>query len=166
MDSNELSDIGISSLISLTLTDSLPKAAIIRELDDNIHKYAAEEITDTDIVRIATRITNKQLLDIESLNRLSKNNKVEFINRLKKEAEKQAEQEAERSKKMDKLIKELSDKGESFHKLKIEFEQKLKSLDQKESELKDQESSKDVKISELSITLVFWPLRRSDIIIV
>jgi len=153
VNADELSDIGITSLISLTLSDSLPKAAIIRELDDNIHKYAAEELTDNDIVRIATRITNKQLKDIETLNKLAKNNKEEFIKRLNQEAKKQAKQEGERIKKLDKLFKELSDKGKSFHKLKAELEHKTKTLDGKLSKLQDQDSSKDGMISELSTQL-------------
>ena len=54
-----ITEIGLTSTIALTLSQNLPKAKILRELDDNIHKYAEEKISDEDIVRVATRITNK-----------------------------------------------------------------------------------------------------------
>ena len=43
---NELAEIGLSSIVAYTLNSSLPKAAIIRELDENIQKYRGETITD------------------------------------------------------------------------------------------------------------------------
>ncbi|MEZ4937999.1 MAG: hypothetical protein R2799_10460 [Crocinitomicaceae bacterium] len=75
MSDDELTDIGLSSLVSLALNKELPKTSVIRELDDNIHKYSNTEISDTDILRIATRITSKQLKDVESINELAENNK-------------------------------------------------------------------------------------------
>jgi hypothetical protein len=89
IDTNDLAEIGLTSAISLTLSKDLPKSNIIRELDDNIHKYAKEDISDTDIIRVATRITNKQLKDIEELNLLASNDKEEFVKRLQEEANRQ-----------------------------------------------------------------------------
>ncbi len=150
MDSTDLADIGITSLISLTLSDNLPKASVIRELDDNIHKYASEELTDGDIVKIATRITNKQLQDIDSLNNLASNDKVEFVKRLEQEAKKQAQQDQERINKLDALIKELSSKDTRFTELRKELENKAKEYDRKLSEINVSDHSKNTQISDLS----------------
>ena len=93
--SNDLSDIGLSSSISLTLSQNLPKSKMIRELEENIYKYANDVISDEDIVNVSKRITSRQL-DIEEMNKLAeKENKEEFINRLNKEAKIQKDKEAE-----------------------------------------------------------------------
>jgi len=94
VDVQELSDIGLSSLISAGLTDSLPKLSIIKELDENIQKYSQDDgLTDADVVRIATRITTRQLTDLDQLNKLANENKGAFVKRLNEEAKKQRELE-------------------------------------------------------------------------
>ena len=55
---SELSDIGLTSLVSLTLNKSLPKAHVIRDLDENIQKYRTEDVTDRDVLMLSTRIIN------------------------------------------------------------------------------------------------------------
>ena len=150
MNSSDLADIGITSLISLTLSDNLPKAAVIRELDDNIHKYASEELTDSDVVRIATRITNKQLKEIDALNKLATNDKAEFVKRLELEAKKQAQQDQERISKLDTLIQELSAKDNRFTELKKDLENKSKEYSQKLKEINSSENDKNNKISDLT----------------
>lgn len=59
--SKELADIGLSSLISLTFTESLQKTSLIKEFKDNIQKYAIEDISSKYIIKVATRTTDKQL---------------------------------------------------------------------------------------------------------
>ncbi|MCT4665466.1 MAG: hypothetical protein N4A45_09565 [Flavobacteriales bacterium] len=125
----DLAEIGLTSTIALTLSQNLPKAKILRELDDNIHKYAEEKISDEDIVRVATRITNKQLKDIESLNLLAEQNKEEFIKRLEDEAKKQKEIEDTRIKNLEKIFNNLSIKTDSLEKSKKEYDEKSKDID-------------------------------------
>ena len=154
LDSRELTDIGLSSLISLGLNDSLPKLSIIRELDDNIQKYASDnEISDGDLVRIATRITTKQLTDIEKLNKLAKENKEQFIKRLNEEAKKQRELEEERIKKLDEILKRFSHENENLHKIKSDFEAKSKTFDEKISSINDEKTLKDKTIQDLNSEL-------------
>lgn len=144
IDINEISEIGLTSLISMGLTSSLPRLSIIRELDDNIHKYAQDSgLTDADIVRVATRITTKQLTDIENLNKLAKQDKELFVKRLNEEAQKQKELDEERIRKLDKILQELTSKSNSLQRIKSDFEEKSKNLDERitsvtgESQLKD-----------------------------
>lgn len=129
IDGQDLAEIGLTSTVALTLSQNLPKAKILRELDDNIHKYAEEKISDEDIVRVATRITNKQLKDIETLNLLAEQNKEEFIKRLEDEAKKQKEIEDARIKNLEKVFNSLSSRTDNLEKSKQEYEQKSKSID-------------------------------------
>ena len=150
IDLNEVSEIGLSSLISVGLSSSLPKLAIIKELDDNIHKYAQDSgLNDGDVVRIATRVTTKQLTDIESLNKLAKENKELFVQRLNEEAKKQKELDEDRIKKLDKVLKEFIDKSSALNKIKTDFEDKAKSFDKRINTITDDSNSKDRQINEL-----------------
>ncbi|WP_396600922.1 hypothetical protein [Algibacter sp. R77976] len=117
----QIVDIGMSSLISLTLNQSLPKSSIIRELDDNIHKYGDKEISDSDIIRIATRITSKQLKNVDELNQLAENDKKEFVNRLQQEANKQKETESKRLKMLEAAVKELNSRTSNIKVVEQEF---------------------------------------------
>jgi len=150
IDGEDLAEIGLTSTISLTLNSNLPKSQILRELDDNIHKYAKEEISDTDIIRVATRITNKQLKDIEELNELAGQDKTLFVKRLVEEASKQKKIEETRIKKLESLFKDISSRTEELEKSKKEFQDKSKNIDQIVSE---KEVSKS-KISELENKLL------------
>ncbi|MBF2024124.1 hypothetical protein H0I72_06760, partial [Flavobacterium psychrophilum] len=129
IEGNDLAEIGLTSIISLSLNNNLPKSKILRELDDNIHKYAKEEISDTDIIRVATRITNKQLRDIENLNELAETDKVEFVKRLEEEANKQKRLEELRIKKLEHIFKNISEKSDELEKTRKEFEEKAKEID-------------------------------------
>jgi len=154
IDINELSEIGLTSLISAGLTSSLPKLSIIRELDDNIHKYAQDSgLTDGDIVRVATRITTKQLKDIENLNKLAKENKELFVRRLNEEAKKQKELDEERIRKLDKVLKDFTQKSASLNKLKTDFEEKSKALDERFLTITGESQTKERTIQDLSSEL-------------
>jgi hypothetical protein len=108
LESNDVADIGLSSLISVTLTENLPKTSLIRELDDNIHKYAQEKIKDEDIIRLSTRIANKELKDLKNLNKLAElPSKEAFVKRLESEIEKQKKKEEERAKQFNNVLDEF-----------------------------------------------------------
>jgi hypothetical protein len=146
IDTNDLAEIGLTSAISLTLSKDLPKSKIIRELDDNIHKYAKEEISDTDIIRVATRITNKQLKDIEELNLLATNDKEEFVKRLQNEANRQKTIEESRIQKLEKVFKDISKRTKELEKTKHEFREKSKNIDSILKEKKSKESELEEKL--------------------
>ena len=114
--SDEMVDIGLTTLVAHTLNKSLPKARIIRELDENIQKYKTEDITDRDVYLLSVRIANNQVKDIEELNTLAVKDTVEFNCRVKEEARKQAEIENEQREQLNKLYSELSNAIHSISK--------------------------------------------------
>lgn len=150
IEGNDLAEIGLTSIISLSLNSNLPKSKILRELDDNIHKYAKEEISDTDIIRVATRITNKQLRDIEELNTLADIDKIEFVKRLEEEANKQKRIEELRIRKLEHIFKDISIRTDELEKSKKEFQEKSKSIDKFVSEKNNSNS----KVSQLEKELL------------
>ncbi len=105
---DEVIDSGLNSLIAYTLNSDLPHSAIIKELDENIQKYQKDStLTDIDIIKVATRISNKELKGIESLNNLAKNDGQKFIATIKEEAEKQEKEENERIQRFEGLLNKL-----------------------------------------------------------
>lgn len=145
----ELADIGITALISVTLSETLPKASIIKELDDNIRKYADERLTDKDILRVATRITKRQLKNIESLNELAKKNSDEFINKLLKESEIQKFLEEERVKKLEDLLTKLDDQNKKLGKVKESYEHSKKRADETAGKFDGELKAKEEEITRL-----------------
>ncbi len=104
----DISETGLSCLVSSTLIATMPKNAIIKELDDNINKYASEDLSAEQVVRVAKRIANKQIVNLTGLNDLAKEDKEKFIKTLQKEAEKQKEIETKRIAQIENIITELS----------------------------------------------------------
>jgi len=132
---DELANIGLTTSISLTLNKNLPKAKLLKELDENITKYANQNITDEDIVRVATRITNKQLTDIEEVNDLAKKDNEAFVNRLQEEANKQKKTEQEQIRKIDIVFKTFKNQNNQVIELKNEYKKKLDEIKEKEDEI-------------------------------
>ena len=150
IDGDNLAEIGLTTTLSITLNENLPKSKILRELDDNIHKYAQEEISDTDIVRVATRITNKQLENIEELNALAESDKAAFVKRLEEESQKQKNIEESRIKKLEELFTSFSIQTEELEKTKKEYENKATTIE----DLASQKEKSDSSISELEEQLL------------
>jgi hypothetical protein len=121
----ELAEIGITRMISCTLNETLPKSAIIRELDDNIKKYAAEKISDNDIVRVATRIANRNLKNLEELNKIASTNSEDFVKRLQREADVEREEGAKRMKEFQELIHRLVKKEKQLDEVRGNYKTKL-----------------------------------------
>ena len=158
LNDKDMVDIGLTSLVAFTLNKSLPKARIIKELDDNIQKYKDENISERDVFLLSTRIANGQIRDLEKLNELASSDTAAFNKAVKEEANKQNQIEIERGKKLDDIIKkfEVSIEDLKAHKTRIdEKNEKLKTdyelqLAQKEEELKKKVASKveEIKNSE------------------
>lgn len=160
LDNEDLIEIGLSSIVAYTLNDSLPKASIIRELDENIQKYRADVITDKDIINISSRISNKQLKNITELNNLANLDKEEFVKKLKEEALIQEKEEAGRVEKIEKLFERLETQISSFDKAKLNIKTKETSLNEKEIDLnriktenENEKTSSKIQIDNLSQAL-------------
>jgi hypothetical protein len=143
----DISDIGLNSIVAFTLNQTLPKSSIIKELDDNIQKYALENITDDDVLLISSRIVNRQLNNIQGLNELAeKDDKTQFIEKLKKEAQKQRELEAQKQKEIETLLKELRQKIEGI-------EIKREDIQIQEIQIKKENKEKDKEFEDAKIEL-------------
>jgi hypothetical protein len=123
---SDLVEIGLSSIVAFTLNDSLPKAQIIRELDENITKYAKERLTSKDILNISTRIVNKQLKNLEQLNKIAATDSEEFVKKLQDEANKQAALEKARGEKFQELFKSIEEHTNSLKRKTEEVDDVLK----------------------------------------
>lgn len=162
---NDLIDMGLTSLVAFTLNDSLPKARIIRELDDNIQKYKGEKISDKDVLFLATRITNRQIQNIEGLNELAKTDSDKFVDKIKDEARKQKAIEKERAEKFDKLFKDLKNKIQGLDDRRKRVEENLTIKKEEEIKQKTAESQRiieerDKEIAELKKEKIFTENKR------
>lgn len=150
VDTNAMLDMGLSSLIAYSFNQTLPKARIIKELDDNIQKYKNESITDRDVLMLSTRLAEGQIKDIEKINDLAKSDTVAFNERIKEEAQKQERIEQEQSKKLEVIVSKFTETINDLqaHKKKID-ESGEKKIQQGIAEgLKDYQTKHSSELSE------------------
>jgi hypothetical protein len=151
---NELIDIGLSSIVAFTLNSSLPKASIIKELDENIQKYRGDGITDKDILLISSRISHRQLKNISELNSLANRNEEQFARRIKEEAKKQEIEETERIQKLEILFQKFEKQIASLDKARQDLKNKKSELDKEITISTEVVSTKDSQITELQNRLL------------
>ncbi|AFM04098.1 hypothetical protein Fleli_1690 [Bernardetia litoralis DSM 6794] len=139
----DLSDFGLNTLISCTISDSLPKARVIRELDENISKYIKDDsITEKDVLRLATRISNRNLTNIEELNKLHEKSNIEFIKKIKEEADLEEKKEEEIKENINKVLEEFSEARNNY-------DNKFKQIEDKEENFNLVSSSQSEEIKKL-----------------
>lgn len=150
----DIVDLGLNALVSYTLNCSLPKSRIIKELDENIQKYCRDySITDNDVLRLSTRIANRQIEDVQSLNELAHKDKAAFAANVKEEAEKQKVIEDERTQKWETLIHVFTESLETLKQNKEKQNQKyaerMSTLDNRELLLNKREADLSIKESQI-----------------
>lgn len=145
---SDISEIGLTSLVSFTLNKSLPKASIIRRLDENIQKYRTEDVTDRDVLMLSSRIINHQLNaeQVESLNDLAIHNREEFSRKIKEEASKEEALQKSQGERLNRVITKWEIDIRDIEKGKIEIVQTV--TDENKS-LLEQNAAKDKEIREL-----------------
>ena len=126
--SGDMADIGLSSLVSMTFTESLPKTSIIKEFEENIQKYGKEDISPKDIIRLATRIADKQLIDIEELNKIASKDQELFVQKLEEEANKQEVIETARTEVLSSIVDKFKEEIENFEEIKKTRAEKDKTI--------------------------------------
>lgn len=139
--SDDVATMGITSLVSYTLNSSLPKARIIKELDDNIQKYREiYKITDRDVVNLSTRIASRQIKDVQELNELAHKDEAAFAARVKDESMRQEQIEVNRAQKFDNLFQmlqgEIKEIKDNQVKMQQKYNERMHELESKEAELK------------------------------
>lgn len=150
----EIVDMGLASMVSYALSATLPKSRIIKELDENIQKYRLDcNITDKDVLRLSTRIVNRQIEDVQSLNELAKKDKVEFAAKVKEEAAKQELIDNAAAQKLQQLINTMNNGIVELQRHRENQEKKhtarMENLENKEKELAERQKGIDIKEKEL-----------------
>ena len=140
-----LSDIGLTSLVSLTLNKSLPKQRIIRKLDENIQKYRTEDVSDRDVLMLSSRIVNHHLNsdEIESLNGKAQKDRREFSQRIKEEAAKEETLRKKQSARIDTLVTKWQFNIKDVLKGRFEI---IKTVQDEKKSLLDANAAKDAEI--------------------
>lgn len=145
---NELSDIGLTSLVSITLNKNLPKARIIRTLDENIQKYRTEDVTDRDVLMLSARIVNHHLNseEVEALNRKAQKDRAEFSRRIKEEAAKEEAVQRQRNDKINEIVTTWQINWKDILKGRLEI---VKTVKDDNLALQEANKQKDAEITRL-----------------
>jgi len=107
INSSELSSLGLTRLVSTTISFSLPSSKVLRDLDENFNTYGGTEITADDTVMVAAMIAKKKILKPEDLNRLAHQNSESFISKVKEYANQGRNEEKEMKEKLEKVLQHL-----------------------------------------------------------
>lgn len=156
--STDFIDMGIASMVSYALNSTLPKARIIKELDDNIQKYRNDfSITDKDVVNLSTRIVQRQITDIQAINDLASQKRgAEFAEKVKLEASKQEQIDKTRAIKLDSLMNAMGEEIQDLRQHKANLVQKhserMATLKEKEEALHNKEVRLELRQKELKET--------------
>ena len=156
--SGDFGDIGLTSLVTMTLNKSLPKARIIRTLDENIQKYRTEEVSERDVLMLSTRIVNHHLSseEVETLNKKAQQDRQEFSRRIKEEAAKEEAIQKQRGERIDEIVtkwqidlkKLLKGRLEVLKTVKGENQSLLDANKQKDEEIRRQKAVRFKKENE------------------
>ncbi len=147
--SNEVNEIGLTRLIANAINDSLPNPRVLKEFDENVQKYATNNIEPSDCVRVANAIANKTINNLEQLNKIANEDSDEFIIALKDLARKAKIDEGRK----EKLTIQIIDKiHQEFENKFLERDLELKNKHHLElTELKSQLTDKnEIEVSEIS----------------
>ena len=144
---DQIIDMGLTSLISDTLISSLPKARIIKELDDNIQKYRKDyNLTDKDVINLSTRIADRQIKDIESFNRLAERDAKAFADRVKEESQKEESYKQTIMEKVESVVREtdnlIARYKEDKEEREKEYQARIAKLEFIENRLKEESENK------------------------
>ncbi|MCC2591180.1 hypothetical protein [Chryseobacterium sp. MFBS3-17] len=162
LNEDEFAEIGLNSMISISLNSSIPKSAVIKELEDNIFKYSGEDITEKDILNLATRITNSQIKNVQELNEIaSEDNKIEFVKRIKEESDKQELIEKNKNNKLAALYTKLEKKIKVFDKKVDEYSLNSNLLGKENLVLQDevQELKKQLEWEKINSEVKKWQIK-------
>jgi hypothetical protein len=158
INSSELSSLGLTRLVSTTISFSLPSTKVLRDLDENFNTYGGTKITADDTVMVAAMIAKKKILRPEELNRLANQDSESFISKVKEYANQGRKEEKEINGNLEKILFHLEtsfskqqEKKEDF--LNIEVVEKNISEIIKDEKL--EKSNRKLKIALIIICLLF-----------
>lgn len=107
INSSELSSLGLTRLVSTTISYSLPSPKVLRDLDDNFNAYGGTTITADDTIMVASMIAKKRITKPEELNKVALQSPDNFISKVKDFADQGRREEKEMKEKLDKILERL-----------------------------------------------------------
>jgi len=125
LSTNDLTSVGLNSMLSLAINRSLPSTKVISELEENILKYGEEKITDSDVILLSKRISQNQITSITELNKIAKIDPAKFVTKIQLEAKRQKETEAKVYDKLSEAIEKLASRTDKIN-TDIELNNELK----------------------------------------
>lgn len=121
-----------SRLVSVTLSESLPAGYIIRDLDENIRKYGREKISEQDVVRIASSIARRTMINVDELNKLAQKDETEFVRKLQEISNAQKEFEDEQKRTIKDVLERVDEARKKLDQEKQLYEERKAQLDHKD----------------------------------
>lgn len=110
---DETVELGLTRLVSCAISNSLPSARVIKELDENIQKYASDKVEARDIVRIANVIADKTISNLEQLNKTARENPEEFVRKLQSISDNEKRLEENRKKELNDLLLQIREDADA-----------------------------------------------------
>lgn len=129
---NSIAEIGLTSLAAYTISQSLPKKRVIRELEENIEKYSKEDLTDRDIVLLSSRIASRQIDDIEGLNALANTDSTRFNSSLTSEIDKEIQRQEAIQEHYQKMVADIQEVKKNYKSLESAIQGNRQQLKEKE----------------------------------
>lgn len=121
IDGSELSNLGLTRLVSTTVSNSLPNSRTLKELDENFGKFSGNgQITADDTLVVANLIAKKKIDSPEYLVKLAKKDGGKFIKEVKSLAEKGREEEQNLHQKVNQLLEKFEESFNKKEELKVE----------------------------------------------
>lgn len=117
----DVSDAGLSKLVRNTIDSTAPDTSLLREFDSNIKRFAADDISNEDLVVLANTNACKSVDTIISLNSLAKDSPDKFRSTLFELVASSRKEMATKEESANQLIKDLTVQNEQL-KEKVEIE--------------------------------------------
>ncbi len=110
----EFSNLGLTRLVSTTISHGLPSPRVLRELDNNFSRYNKEhEISADDTLVIANLIAKKRIDHPDDLNKLARKEPDEFIEKVKNLAENGRKEDRELQEHIDDILNKVEEMFEA-----------------------------------------------------
>jgi hypothetical protein len=116
---SDVVNIGLSKLVSCAISNSLPNIRVLKELDANMQKYCINGVKPEEIVRVASAVANKTLINLEELNKLADTKPDEFIQQIHDISKSVEKNQEEKDVRFNKFLEELANNSEKRISIKI-----------------------------------------------
>jgi hypothetical protein len=116
---SDVVNIGLSKLVSCAISNSLPNIRVLKELDANMQKYSIKGVKPEEIVRVASAVANKTIINLEELNKLADTKPEEFIKKIHDISKSVEKNEKLKDERFNTFLEELANNSEKRISIKI-----------------------------------------------